>query len=120
MIDQERDPTEGPDRERTGPGREADGPQVQETPNGADQHLLRTRTGMAWVSVSAAALLAVALIVFMAQNTQQVHISFLWMDTSTSLALTLLIAVVGATVVTLVLGTARIIQLRRVVRKQRL
>ncbi|WP_281377661.1 hypothetical protein [Amycolatopsis echigonensis] len=41
------------------------------------------------------------------------------MTANTSLALALLIAAVGATLLTLILGTARITQLRRLIRKRR-
>jgi uncharacterized integral membrane protein len=79
----------------------------------------RTRTGSAWVALIAAALLAVLLIVFLVQNTRSTEISFLWMTTSTPLAVALLIAAVGSVLLTLILGTARIAQLRRLVRKDR-
>lgn len=79
----------------------------------------RTRAGAAWVAVAAAGLLTVALIIFLAQNTRSTEISFLWMTANTSLALALLIAAVGATLLTLILGTARITQLRRLIRKRR-
>jgi uncharacterized integral membrane protein len=78
-----------------------------------------TRTGAAWVALVGAALLAVLLIIFLVQNTRSTEISFLWMTTSTPLAVALLIAAVGSVLLTLILGTARIAQLRRVVRKQR-
>ena len=79
----------------------------------------RTRTGAAWVGVCAAAVITIGLIVFMVQNTRGVEVSFLWMSTSTSLALMLLIAAVGGILLTLVLGTARITQLRHLVRGHR-
>jgi uncharacterized integral membrane protein len=78
-----------------------------------------TRTGTAWVALGVAALLAVLLIVFLVQNTRNTEISFLWMTANTPLAVALLIAVVGSVLLTLILGTARIAQLRRLVRKQR-
>jgi len=78
-----------------------------------------TRTGAAWVALVAAALLAVLLIIFLAQNTRSTEISFLWMTASTPLAVALLIAAVGSVLLTLILGTARITQLRRRIRKQR-
>jgi putative membrane protein len=83
-------------------------------------HVPRTRTGTAWVGVSAAAVIAVALIVFLAQNTRSTEISFLWMTTSTSLTVALLIAAVGSVLLTLIIGTARITQLRRLLRRRRL
>ena len=78
----------------------------------------RTRTGAAWVGLTAAALITVALIVFLAQNTRTIEISFLWMTARTSLAVALLIAAVGSGLITLILGTARIAQLRRLTRKR--
>ena len=78
----------------------------------------RTRTGAAWVGLTAAALIAVALIVFLAQNTRTIEISFLWMTARTSLAVALLIAAVGSVLITLILGTARITQLRRLARRR--
>jgi uncharacterized integral membrane protein len=79
----------------------------------------RTRTGAAWVTLIAAALVAVLLIVFLMQNTRGTEISFLWMTTNTPLAVALLIAAVGSALLTLIIGTARITQLRRLVRKDR-
>jgi uncharacterized integral membrane protein len=78
-----------------------------------------TRAGAAWAALITAALLAVLLIIFLVQNTRSTEISFLWMTTSTPLAVALLIAAVGSVLLTLILGTARIAQLRRLVRKQR-
>jgi uncharacterized integral membrane protein len=79
---------------------------------------LRTRAGLAWVAVCVAALIAVALLVFLAQNTQTVHVSFLWLDGDTSLAVAALVSAVAGAVVTLVFGTVRIVQLRRAVKQR--
>jgi uncharacterized integral membrane protein len=68
--------------------------------------------------VCAAAILSVLLIVFMLQNTHSVEVNFLGMTGSTSLALMLLIAAVGAVLLTLMVGSVRIIQLRRAVRRR--
>lgn len=99
-------------------------PTAEPTPEPAPQEspprrVPRTRTGSAWVALIGAALLAVLLIVFLVQNTSRTEISFLWMTTSTPLAVALLIAVVGSVLLTLILGTARITQLRRLIRKER-
>ena len=77
-----------------------------------------TRTGAVWFGICAAALLLVVLIVFMLQNTRSVEVSFLGMHGHLPLALGLLIAAVGAAIVTMVVGVARITQLRRVSRRQ--
>ena len=82
-------------------------------------HVDKTRIGAAWVGICFAAVLAVALIVFLAQNTGRVHVSFLWMDVQTPLAVALLVAAVAAALLMLIIGTARILQLRRTVHQQR-
>jgi uncharacterized integral membrane protein len=79
----------------------------------------RTRTGMAWVAVGTAAVLTVALIIFLAQNTRSTEVTFLWMTARTPLAVALLIAAVGSVLLTLIVGTARIAQLRHLIRKNR-
>jgi uncharacterized integral membrane protein len=71
-----------------------------------------------WVALCATAVVLVALIVFLLQNTRSVQVSFLWMEGSAPLAITLLIAAVGAALVTALLGTVRITQLRRVARRR--
>jgi uncharacterized integral membrane protein len=55
----------------------------------------------------------VALIIFMLQNTRSVEVTFLWMHGTLPLALALLIASVGVTILAMIVGTARITQLRR-------
>ncbi len=79
----------------------------------------RTRTGAAWFGICVAALLFVVLIVFMLQNTRSVEVSFLWMHGNLPLALALLVAGVGTAILTMVIGAARITQLRRLSRPQR-
>ena len=78
----------------------------------------RTRTGAAWFGICTAALSFVALIVFMLQNTRSVEVTFLWMHGTLPLALALLIAGVGVAIVTMVIGAARMAQLRRLFRRQ--
>jgi uncharacterized integral membrane protein len=79
----------------------------------------RTRTGAAWFGICVAALLFVVLIVFMLQNTRSVEVSFLGMHGNLPLALALLVAAVGTAILTMVIGAARITQLRRLSRRQR-
>jgi putative membrane protein len=79
----------------------------------------RTRWSAAWVGVCAAALVSVALIVFMLQNTRSVEVTFLWLHGTLPLALALLIAAVGSAILAMVFGTARITQLRRLARRRR-
>lgn len=79
--------------------------------------LRRSRTSGAWVAVVAAAALLLLLVVFIAQNTQDVHLSFLWWDGSTPLSVALLIAAAIGIALAAVVGTLRIWQLRRRVRR---
>jgi uncharacterized integral membrane protein len=79
----------------------------------------RTRISATWFGVCAAALTLVVLIVFMLQNTRSVQVSFLWLHGNVPLALALLIASVGTAVLVMVVGAARITQLRRHARRPR-
>jgi uncharacterized integral membrane protein len=63
--------------------------------------------------VCVGAVVLVALVVFMLQNTAPVEVSFLAMTGTAPLALVLLIAGLGVGVVALVVGSLRIGQLRR-------
>jgi putative membrane protein len=74
---------------------------------------IRSRTGATWVGLCLAAVVLVALIVFMLQNTTPVEVHFLGWSGTAPLALALLIAGVGVGLVALVVGTVRITQLRR-------
>src|SRR5690349_24978643 len=58
-------------------------------PAQAGQRVRSTRTGRTWVAVCAGALITVALIIFMLQNTHTVQVNFLGLTGSTSLALML-------------------------------
>jgi uncharacterized integral membrane protein len=78
----------------------------------------RTRTSATWLVVCGGALSLVVLIVFMLQNTRSVEVSFLWMHGTLPLALALLIAGVGVAVLVMVVGAARITQLRRLSRQR--
>jgi uncharacterized integral membrane protein len=83
----------------------------------SDEPPLRTRTGLAWVGVCAAAVVVVALIVFVAQNTQKTHVSFLWLDQNPPVAVVVLVSASAGAVITAAFGTARILQLRRAVKR---
>jgi uncharacterized integral membrane protein len=95
-------------------------PQLASDPRPAQisHRMPHTRTGAAWFGICTAALLSVVLIIFMLQNTRRVEVSFLWMHGSLPLALALLIAGVGSAIVAMVVGAARITQLRRLSRRQ--
>jgi uncharacterized integral membrane protein len=78
-----------------------------------------TRISAAWLGVWAGILVVILLIVFIAQNTAGVRIRFLWLDGVIPTALALLIAGVGGAIIAMAVAAARIIQLRRLVRRGR-
>lgn len=92
---------------------EAPRPPERVAPEPARTPVRRTRTGAAWVGIVVGAAVLVLLIVFMLQNTVPVEVAFLGLTGTAPLALTLLIAGVGFAVVTLIVGSLRIGQLRR-------
>jgi uncharacterized integral membrane protein len=71
-----------------------------------------------WVSIGFAVILLVLLIIFIAENSRKVTISFLGANGTLSLALAMLIAAVAGALITLLVGTTRIVQLRREVHRQ--
>lgn len=77
------------------------------------QPVARTRAGAAWVGIAVAVAVLVLLIVFMLQNTAPVEVAFFGLRGTAPLSATLLIAGVGFAVVTLIVGSLRIGQLRR-------
>jgi uncharacterized integral membrane protein len=78
-----------------------------------------TRISAAWLGVWAGLVVVILLIIFIGQNTAKVQITFLWMHGLIPTALALLIAGVGGAVVAMAVAAARIVQLRRLVRRRR-
>lgn len=76
-----------------------------------------TRTGQLWAVLALGILVLIALVVFIAQNSNDVPIHFLGFAGHFPLALALLIAAAAGAVVALILGTLRIIQLRRALKR---
>jgi putative membrane protein len=79
----------------------------------------QTFAGRVWIAIGCAAVLLVLLIIFIAENTRSVTISFLGAHGHISLGLALLVAVVAGISITLLVGSARIIQLSLEVRRHR-
>ncbi|MCU1667861.1 MAG: hypothetical protein JWP40_788 [Blastococcus sp.] len=118
-------PENGPAPAPTGaPAQVPVGPPTAETPPPAGSPapvkpaVPTTRTGTVWVAVSGAGLLGLALIVFLVQNTRTVEVQFFGLSGHTSLGLLLLIAAVAGVLLTVVIGSARILQLRRTIRRR--
>ena len=79
----------------------------------------RTVAGATWVMACIAVLILIVLIVFVAQNTESVRVTLFGFHGRFPLAVALLAAVAAGCVLTLGLGTTRILQLRRIVRRRR-
>ena len=90
---------------------------TSETTTPGKDPLRRSRTSGAWTSVVLAGVLLLLLVVFIAQNTRDVQISFLWWSGDAPLSVALLLAAVIGIALTAVVGTMRIWQLRRRVRR---
>ena len=77
-----------------------------------------TRTCAFWLGVWAGVVALILLIIFVAQNPGNVRLSFLWMEGQISLALAILIAGVCGALIAMAVAAARIIQLRKLVRRR--
>jgi uncharacterized integral membrane protein len=77
-----------------------------------------TRISGAWTSVAVAALLGVALIAFIVQNTQKVQIKFFGASGHITLVVALLAAAIIGALIVLVVGISRITQLRLSARRR--
>jgi lipopolysaccharide assembly protein A len=80
--------------------------------------LPRTRAGTAWILSCVGAVTGLALIIFIAQNVHTVDVSFLVWRGRFPLAVAMLAAALLGAVLTLVLGSTRIVQLRRTARRR--
>lgn len=107
-------PSGYPDQSPAGPGDERD-----TRPAGFDERgrVQRTRASQLWIGLALGTLLLIALIVFIAQNTNNVAIHFLGFAGHFPLALALLIAAAAGVVIALILGGLRIVQLRRALKR---
>ncbi|GIF00399.1 LapA family protein [Paractinoplanes rishiriensis] len=76
-----------------------------------------TRVRAAWAGVWAGIVVVILLIIFIGQNTAPVKVNFLWLEGQIPTALALLIAGVGGAIIALATGAARIVQLRRMMRR---
>ncbi len=76
----------------------------------------RTKVSGVWIGLVAAVIVLILLIIFIAQNLNQVSIHFLGFHGKISLGLAMLIAALCGVVIALVPGTLRIVQLRKALR----
>jgi uncharacterized integral membrane protein len=72
-----------------------------------------TRVSASWTAVVAAAFVLILLVIFIAQNTQQSTVKFLWAHGKAPTSVVLLIAAIAGALLVIIVGVARIVQLRR-------
>jgi uncharacterized integral membrane protein len=71
-----------------------------------------TRTSRVWWAVTGGLVVLLLVIIFIIQNSKQVRVHFLWINGTIGLGLALLLAAIMGALVVVLLGSARIIQLR--------
>jgi uncharacterized integral membrane protein len=76
-----------------------------------------TRTGTAFKTLIAGAIVLILLLVFILENTRRVKIAYFGAGFHLPLGVALLLAAIGGALLAGILGTARILQLRRHVRR---
>ncbi len=77
-----------------------------------------TRTGVAFGALIAGAIVLILLLVFILENTESVKISYFGAGGHLPLGVALLLAAIGGALLTGIVGAARIVQLRRHVRRR--
>jgi uncharacterized integral membrane protein len=77
-----------------------------------------TRTGAAFKSLIAGAIVLILLLVFILENTASVRISFFGASGHLALGVALLFAAIGGALLSGIVGAARILQLRRHVKRR--
>lgn len=101
------DPTDGPAAETR---RESRGPSHEPVPG-------RTRTGSLWVAVGAAAVVLLLLLIFILQNGSSVQVNLFGANPDLPLGVALLLAAVLGALVVVLVGAARVVQLRHAARR---
>lgn len=94
-------------------------PPAEVHPSGLDEkgHVRRTKVSAVWVGLIVAAIVAIALLIFIAQNSASVSIHYLGARGRVPLAVALLLSAVAGLVIAAIPGTVRILQLRRSVKQ---
>jgi len=79
----------------------------------------RTKTATAYNALIAGAVVLILLLVFILENTASVHIAYFGIGFHMPLGVALLLAAIGGALIVGIVGTARIVQLRRHARRRR-
>jgi putative membrane protein len=83
----------------------------------SEGHVRRTRSSAIWIGLIAAAVVLIALLIFVGQNSKSVSVHYLGANGRVPLAVALLLSAVAGLLIAAIPGTVRILQLRRAVKK---
>jgi uncharacterized integral membrane protein len=81
-------------------------------PEHETEHFQATKTSRAWWALVCGLLALLLMVVFMAQNSNDVPVHFLWLKGNTPLGVALLLAAVLGALTVVLLGAARMLQMR--------
>jgi uncharacterized integral membrane protein len=95
----------------------ASGPHPPDTTDTGTPAIERTRTGGTWVAVIVAAVVLIFLLIFILQNMTTVTVEFLGLSGSLPLGVAMLFAAIAGAILVALVGTARILQLRRLAKR---
>jgi uncharacterized integral membrane protein len=92
-------------------------PLVPDTTPPPESAVKFTRTASVWTSLTAGFLILIVLLIFIVQNIDPAQITFLGWTGTLPLGVAILLAAVSGGLITVLVGTARIYQLRRAAKK---
>jgi uncharacterized integral membrane protein len=111
-----REPVTSPPSSEAGTGADATTGTGTQTPTRGE--IPRTRTARAHNALIAGAIVLILLLVFIIENTESVKISYFGVGFHLPLGVALLLAAIGGALLVGIVGAARIMQLRRTVRRR--
>jgi uncharacterized integral membrane protein len=104
--------------ERAGPAAgEVPSGSVRPIPGEARRQVEPTRASAVWTALAVGVLVLVAILIFVVQNSAKVRINFLWMHGTLGLGIALLISAILGILLTLAVGSVRMLQLRRLAKR---
>ena len=86
---------------------------AEQSPEQQPRHFEATRTSRAWWTLGLGLVVLLLIVIFMAQNGSHVAVKFLWLKGNISLGIALFASAVMGGLTVLLLGAARMLQMRR-------
>jgi uncharacterized integral membrane protein len=110
-------PTDAPAQPADAPVARTEAPPETPAPPPPVSAVKYTRAASLWSSLTAGFLILIVLLVFITQNTAPAPFAFLTWHWTLPLGVAILLAAIGGGLLTVLVGTARIFQLRRAAKK---